>query len=72
MEKKLDLRYTTHIINCHCNHKGFNAVCKSTVNLAFLILQPKRTTIQQIQQGTNNEGKRKESIQHKKTMVDYA
>ena len=38
MENKLCLRYTTHISNCHIHHKGFNAVCKSTVNLAFLVL----------------------------------
>ena len=35
MEKKLGLRYTTHLINCHHHNKGLNAVCKSTVNLAF-------------------------------------
>ena len=57
MENKLCLHYTTHIINCHCHHKDFNVVCKSTVNLAFLRLQPKRTRIQKIQQGTKNEGK---------------
>ena len=45
MKKKLGLRYTTHLINCHFHHKGFNAVCNSTVNLAFLILQPKITRI---------------------------
>ena len=32
MENILGLRYTTHIINCHCNHEGFNAVCKSIFN----------------------------------------
>ena len=63
MENKLGLRYTNHIINCHRNHKGFNAVCKSTVNLAFLRLQPKRTRIQKIQQGIKNEGKCKEARQ---------
>ena len=62
-ENKLGIRYTTHIINCHRQHKGFNAVFKSTVNLAFLRLQPKRTRIHKIQQGTKNEGKWKESIQ---------
>ena len=61
MEKKLGLRYKTHLINFNFHHKGFNVVCKSTVNLAFLILQPKRTRIQKIQQGTNNEVKRKEA-----------
>ena len=35
MKKKLGLRYTTHLTNCHHHHKGFNAVCKSTFNLAF-------------------------------------
>ena len=64
MENKPGLRYTTNLINCHRHHKGFNAVCKSTVNLAFLRLQPKRTRIQKIQQGTKNEGKRKEARQH--------
>ena len=38
MENKLGLRYTTHLINCHRHHKGFNAVCKSTVNIVFLRL----------------------------------
>ena len=57
MEKKLGLRYKTHLINCHRHRKGFNTVCKSTVNLDFLRLQPKRTKIHKIQQGTNNEGK---------------
>ena len=61
MEKKLGLGYTTHIINCHFHHKGFNALWKSTVNLAFLILQRKREIIQKIQQVTKNEGKWKEA-----------
>ena len=52
MEKRLGLTYTTHLINCHRHQKGFDAVCKSTVNLAFLRLQPKITRIQKIQQGT--------------------
>ena len=65
MENKLGLRlrYTTHLINCHCHHKGFNAVCKYTFNLAFLRLQTKRKRIHKIQQGTKNEGKWKEVIQ---------
>ena len=72
MENKLGLRYTTHLINCRHHHKGFNAACKSTVNLAFFILQHNRTRIHKIQQGNNNEGKWKESRQRqKKTMVDY-
>ena len=60
MENRLGLRYTTLLINFHRHQNGFDAVCKSTVNLAFLILQPKITKIQKIQQGTNNEGKWKE------------
>ena len=63
MEKQLVLRYTTHLINCHRHHKGFNTVCKSIVNIAFLRLQPKRTRIQKIQQGTKNVGKWKEARQ---------
>ena len=43
MENRIGLRYTTHLINFHGHQKCFNAVCKSTVNLEFLILQPKRT-----------------------------
>ena len=57
MEDKLGLCYTTVVINCHRHNKLFNAVCKYNVNIDFLILQPKRTRIQKIQQGTNNEGK---------------
>ena len=63
MENRLGLRYTTHIINCHCYQNGFDTVCKSTVNLAFLRLEPKITRIQKIQQGTKNEGERKEARQ---------
>ena len=61
MENHLGLRYTTHLINCHLNHEDFNAVCMSTFNIAFLRLQPKRTKIQRIQQGTKNEGNQKEA-----------
>ena len=63
MENRLGLRYTTQIINFHRYRNGFDAVFKSTVNLAFLILQPKITRIQKIQQGMKNEGKWKEKIQ---------
>ena len=63
MENKLGLRYTTHIINCYRHHKKINAVCNSTVNIAFLGLQPKRTRIQKIQQGNKNEDNCKESRQ---------
>ena len=57
MENRLSLRYTTNLINFHRHQNGFDAVCRSTVNLAFLRLQPKITRIQKFQQGTNNEGK---------------
>ena len=55
----------------HCHHNGFDAVCRSTVNLAFLRLQPKITRIQKIQQGTKNEGKWKEArqLQTKKWLI---
>ena len=66
MENRLGLSYTTKIINCHRYRNGFDAVCRSTVNLAFLRLQPKITRIQKIQQGTKNEGKRKEARQRQK------
>ena len=59
MENKLGICYTTHIINCHHQHKVFNAVCKFTLNLDFLRLQPKIIGIQKIQQGTKNDGKPK-------------
>ena len=61
MERRLGLRYTTLIINCHRHTKGDNAVCRSTVNLAYKILQPRITKIQKIQQGTKNEGNWKEA-----------
>ena len=54
MEKRLGLTYTTKLFNCHCRQNGFDAVCRSTVNLAFLRLAPKITRIQNIQQGTKN------------------
>ena len=49
MGNKLGFRYTTHLINCHRHQKGYNVECKSTVNLEFLRLQPKRTRIQKMQ-----------------------
>ena len=58
------MSYTTNLINCHFHHKVFNAMCNSTDNIPFLRLQPKRTKIQMIQQGTKNEGKWKEGIRH--------
>ena len=62
MEKTLGLIYTTKIINCHRHLNGFDAVCRSTVNPAFLRLAPKITRIY-IRQGTKNEGKWKEARQ---------
>ena len=61
METHIGLRYTTHLINCHRHNKYFNSVCNCTVDLEFLRLQPKRTKMQNIQQGMKNEGKRKEA-----------
>ena len=55
MENRLVISYTTQLINFHRYRNGFYAVCRSTVNLAFLRLQPKITRIQKIQQGTKNE-----------------
>ena len=63
MENRLGLRYTNQLINCHRYRNGFDAVCRFTVNLSFLRLQPKITRIQKIQQGTKNEGKWKEARQ---------
>ena len=57
MQNRIGLRYTTLLINCHCQTHGDNALSRSTANLAFRILQPKITKIQKIQQGTSNEGK---------------
>ena len=57
MENRLGITYTTKIVNCHRHQNGFDAVCRYTVNLAFLRLAPKITRIQKIQQGTKNEGK---------------
>ena len=61
MEKRLGISFTTQIINCHRYRNGFYAVRRSTVNLAFLRLQPKITRIQKIQHCTKNEGKWKEA-----------
>ena len=61
MQNRLGPRYTTLLINFHRHKHGDNAVSKSTFNLAFRRFQPKITKIQKIQQGTNNEGKRKEA-----------
>ena len=63
MENRLGITYTTKLLNCHRHQNGVDALCRSTVNLAFLRLAPKITRIQKIQQGTKNEGKRKEARQ---------
>ena len=62
-ENRLGITYTTKLINCHRQQNGIDAVYRSTVNSAFLRLAPKITRIQKIQQGTKNEGKRKEARQ---------
>ena len=54
IQNLIGLRYTTLLINFHCQTHGDNAVSRSTVNLAFRILQPKITKFQKIQQGTKN------------------
>ena len=54
MENRLGLTYTIKLINCHCYRKGFDAVCRSTVNLSFFRLAPKITRIKKIQQGAKN------------------
>ena len=41
-ENRLGLRYTTSLINCHRKTQGFDAVCKSTANPDFKIIQPKK------------------------------
>ena len=73
MENRLGLTCTTKLINCHRHRNGFDAVCRSTVNLDFLRLAPKIIRIQEIQQGTKNQGKWKEARQRQnRTMVDRA
>ena len=54
MENRLGITYTTKIFNCHRHQNGVDAVCRSTVNLAFLRLTPKIIRIQKIQQGKKN------------------
>ena len=63
MENRLGIMYTTKLLNCHHHQNGVDAVCHSTVNLAFSRLAPKITIIQRIQQGTKNESKWKEARQ---------
>ena len=49
MENRLGITYTTKLINCNRHQNGVDAVCRSTVNIAFLRLAPKITRIQKIQ-----------------------
>ena len=71
MENRLGLHHKTSLINCHHKTQGFYGLCKSTVNIDFKRLQPKRK-IKKIQQGTNNEGRRKEAIIRQTKITDYA
>ena len=48
MENRLGIMYTTKLLNCSRHRNGVDAVCRSTVNLAFLRLAPKITRIQKI------------------------
>ena len=66
MGNKIGPRYTAHLIDWHRHHKVFNAVCKPTINIAFLRLQPKIIRIQKIQQVTKNEVNWKEARQLQK------
>ena len=70
-ENRRGLRYKTSLINYHCKTQVFNALCTSTVYLAFNRLQPLKTKIQKIQQGTKNEGKRKEAKCTKQKNANY-
>ena len=60
MQNRLGINYKTLIINFHSQTHGDNEFSRPTVNVAFRILQPKMKKTQKIQQGTKNEGKRKE------------
>ena len=48
-ENRLGLTYTTKLINFYCHNNVFDAVFRSTVNLAFLRLAPKITRIQGVE-----------------------
>ena len=61
MKNRIGLLYTALLINCHHQTHGDNAVSSPTVNLAFMIIQPKIKKSQRIQQDTKNEGNQKES-----------
>ena len=73
MENHHGMCYTIHLINYNHHQKGYNEVCKSTVNVSFFRIQHKRKKLQIIQQGKNNEGKWKEAIRApNETMVDHS
>ena len=59
MQNRICLRYTTLLINCNRQAYGYNAVSRSTVNLAVKRLQPKITKKPKKKQGTKKGGKRK-------------
>ena len=48
MQNRLGLRYTTLLINFHCQTHGDNSMSNSTVDLAFRRLQPRITKIHKI------------------------
>ena len=45
LQNCLGIQYTTLLIDFHCHTQGYNAVSRSTFNLAFRILLPKVTKI---------------------------
>ena len=61
MQNRIGPCYTTLLVDFHRHTHGDNAVIKSTVNLAFRIIQPKIIINQKIQQGMKNKGKWKEA-----------
>ena len=72
MENRLGLTYTTELINCHSYRNSFDAVCRSTVNISLLGLQPKITRIQKIQQRVRRirvSGKKNNNAQTKQWLI---
>ena len=71
MENRLGITYNTKLLNCHPHQNDVDAVCRSTVNPAFLRIAPKITRKHKIQQGTKNEGKCKEAgqLQTKRLLI---
>ena len=73
MGNYLGLRYITHIIHFHLHHKGFNAVFKYNINLAFLIFQPKRDKkYKEFKKLQRMRVSAKKKTAPNETMVDYA